>query len=298
MTDEHPRHCLFHPLSCPQGCDVSLVRQDIPTHLDSCPLEMVSCPFSEVGCMPRVLRKDLRDHLTSAVITHHTQLSTAHISLKNDCTILKKEYKTLQAEHQDLQEKYCIVETKLGNVGALILDLPTQFQQPYMVLSKWKQLNNVLVDTSKLAIGSSVSIIVSHCIAQGCHYIVIDKFRFQLQWSYMSQTVMFYFIPSMAASTLPHNWSCDFILKVDKVNFQLCSSISRADMLAVICCGKSQRCKDDGSSTTKILVGSVKVMLLANTNDVQLTLLSLDHKQMVITEPKVLNTFLRPLIVH
>ena len=268
MTDEHPRNCLFHPLSCPQGCGVTLVRQDIPTHMDSCPLEIVSCPFSGVGCTPKVLRKDLSDHLTSAVVTHLTQLSTAHISLKNDCTILKKEYMTLQAEHEDLQEKHSIVETKLSNVGALILDLPSQFQQPSMVLSSLEQLNNVLVDTSKLAIGSSVSLAVSHCIAQGCHYIVTDKFRFQLQWSYTSQNVMFYFIPSMNASTLPHNWSCDFILKLDIENFQQCllggfqlsgsqRSVSSTNILAVICCGKSQSCKDDESSSTKILVGSL-----------------------------------------
>ena len=178
MTDKHPRHCLFHPLSCPQGCGVTLVRQDIPTHLDSCPLEIVSCPFSGVGCMPKVLRKDMSDHLTSAVVTHLTQLSTTHISLKNDCKILKKEYMTLQAEHEEPQEKHSIVETKLSNVGALILTLPSQFQQLYMVLSKLKQLYNVLVDTSKLIIGSSVSLAVFHCSTQGCHYIVTAKFRF------------------------------------------------------------------------------------------------------------------------
>ena len=97
----------------------------------------------------------------------------------------------------------------------------------------------------------------------------------------------------MNAFTLPHNWSCDFILKFDKENFQQHlsrESISSTDILAVICCGKSQRCKDDGSSSTKILVGSLKTTLLANT-DVRLTLFLLDHKQMVITEPKVMNAF-------
>ena len=185
------------------------------------------------------------------------------------------------------------MENKLGNVGALILNLPTQFQQPSMALSKLKQLNNALVDTSKLAIGRSGSLALSHWIAQGCHYIVTDKLRFQLQWSYKSQNVMLYCIPSMNASTLPHNWSCDFILKFDKENFQHLSreSISSTTgILAVICCGKSQCFKDDGSSSIKILVGSLKTTLLANT-DVRLTLLLLEHKQMVITEPNVMNTF-------
>ena len=96
----------------------------------------------------------------------------------------------------------------------------------------------------------------------------------------------------MNAFTLPHNWSCDFILKFDKENFQRLSreSISSTDILAVICCGPSQHSKDDGSSSTKILVGSLKTMLLTNT-DVRLTLFLRDHKQMVITEPKVMNIF-------
>ena len=94
-----------------------MLRKNLQTHRNECPLELIPCSFSGLGCKTKVCRKDLKEHIDSSGLSHHMDLlamshmtmqaehaalQIEHTTLNDVCTSLQKEYTTLQAEHQEL----------------------------------------------------------------------------------------------------------------------------------------------------------------------------------------------------
>lgn len=72
ITNKHYQQCPDFPLDCPNQCGiVQIKRTTIDQHRKECPLEIVSCPFEEVGCRPMCLRrKDEAEHMEKCVVNH------------------------------------------------------------------------------------------------------------------------------------------------------------------------------------------------------------------------------------
>ncbi|XP_065901773.1 TNF receptor-associated factor 4-like [Dysidea avara] len=63
IEGEHRERCSKFPLPCPNKCEVESVhREDMETHRNKCPLEMVQCEYHNVGCEKRMMRKRKREH--------------------------------------------------------------------------------------------------------------------------------------------------------------------------------------------------------------------------------------------
>ena len=59
----HYGKCAEFPIKCPNECGVtSLKRKDLKAHLGTCPLESISCPFSNCS-LGSILRKDVETHI-------------------------------------------------------------------------------------------------------------------------------------------------------------------------------------------------------------------------------------------
>ena len=60
ISGDHAQVCLLLPLPCPNKCGKEAIpRRDLPAHQGVCPREKVDCPFQQLGCKEKLLRKDL-----------------------------------------------------------------------------------------------------------------------------------------------------------------------------------------------------------------------------------------------
>ena len=71
--------CGSFPLCCPNQCGSFPQRQNIENHIDKeCPLTTISCVFHYAGCIVKLPRKDLPEHLKENFLTHISLLATSH----------------------------------------------------------------------------------------------------------------------------------------------------------------------------------------------------------------------------
>ena len=96
ITTHHWPACGHYPVQCLNRCGKSVKRQYLKIHLSNdCPLTVVDCEFSHVGCKVRLPRKNMPAHLIENVVKH---LSLQTNNLKYVIDQLKKENKELKAE--------------------------------------------------------------------------------------------------------------------------------------------------------------------------------------------------------
>ena len=71
VTEKHYPVCEQFPVECPNKCPMqSLKRIDFKLHLKQCPLQVIECPFSSVGCMVQLPRREMEAHEQDAVHRH------------------------------------------------------------------------------------------------------------------------------------------------------------------------------------------------------------------------------------
>ena len=76
VVNNHWPVCKCYPVPCPNECEVSPERQNVEIHVNTeCPLTLVNCDFHYAGCEVQLLRKDMPTHLAKS------QSLAAHISL-------------------------------------------------------------------------------------------------------------------------------------------------------------------------------------------------------------------------
>ena len=93
----HYAKCERYPLHCPNNCSKEVIlREDMLSHRQQCPLEPVQCPFREAGCQVKPVHKDLDGHVKNSTTEHLTGLLGAFMETKKEL----KETKIALAETQ------------------------------------------------------------------------------------------------------------------------------------------------------------------------------------------------------
>ena len=102
VTEQHWFVCMSFPLACPNNCGTeNIPRGHLQVHHDTeCPLQEVACDFSHAGCMVRVVRQDLSQHMTNAVQQHMTLVSRALLQDK------EKEIIQLRQQLRDKEQRH------------------------------------------------------------------------------------------------------------------------------------------------------------------------------------------------
>ena len=77
VVNNHWPVCKCYPVPCPNECGVSPERQNVKTHVNTaCPLTVVNCDFHYAGCEVQLVRKDMPNHLAESLATHISLLTT------------------------------------------------------------------------------------------------------------------------------------------------------------------------------------------------------------------------------
>lgn len=91
----HLAECPGYPMDCPNKCGTTgIKRAELSEHRESCSLEEVECPLKSAGCLEKLLRKDLQEHVTTNQPDHLLKLMVA----------FKKSQCDLQAQTRKLKE--------------------------------------------------------------------------------------------------------------------------------------------------------------------------------------------------
>ena len=71
VTAKHLPICLQVPVTCPNNCkEEGLKRKQLQAHIDECPLQVISCPFTSAGCTVKLPRNEMEKHEATAVCEH------------------------------------------------------------------------------------------------------------------------------------------------------------------------------------------------------------------------------------
>ena len=81
VTAKHLPICLQAPVTCPNNCmKVGLKREQLQAHIDECPLQVISCPFTSAGCTVKLPRNEMEKHEDTAMRQHLRLVMKLHLN--------------------------------------------------------------------------------------------------------------------------------------------------------------------------------------------------------------------------
>ena len=81
VTAKHLPICLQVPVTCPNNCKKEgLKREQLQAHIDECPLQVISCPFTSAGCTVKLRRNEMEKHEDSAMRQHLRLVMKLHLN--------------------------------------------------------------------------------------------------------------------------------------------------------------------------------------------------------------------------
>jgi len=91
IEGEHEEMCPKYPLVCPNKCEAkNVLREDMQAHKKECPLEMVQCQYSTVGCNTMIVRKNLLKHNQEKMEEHLSFTMSELVSTRDELTATKQ----------------------------------------------------------------------------------------------------------------------------------------------------------------------------------------------------------------
>ncbi len=177
--------------------------------------------------------------------------------MKKDYTGLKKDYTALKEDHTALKEDYTALKednkARMKATGA-VLQL---YRGDQYISSITSQLYTLLVDTSTVEMGSTLSLALSESNTEsGHHYITLEGCKFKLEWGKTRQLDLqsalqeYQFSLYLVNGNLHTLQCCGFTIGTD--------GISHVLVLAGVCCGKPQTRPNDGKDD---LLGNISLTL-------------------------------------
>ena len=137
VSRNHWPVCKFYPVLCPKGCTERIPRHKMHEHIAKyCSMTIVECEFKQVGCIAKLSRRDMVNHMKYSIAAHESlKMMTKVINkLKENSreireleTKLHQKQKNLIKEQKDLfDKKVSSAKNELLNVGQQRVDSVTE----------------------------------------------------------------------------------------------------------------------------------------------------------------------------
>ena len=126
VINEHwASECEKYPLPCPRKCgEEGIKRQDLEKHFRVCPMQVIDCEFSHVGCEVGCQRQHMRRHMDEDVTPH---LSLVSKVVEEQQQTIREHQKTFEAvfkEHQNAARRQATeMGARIGEQGMEIEEL-------------------------------------------------------------------------------------------------------------------------------------------------------------------------------
>ena len=158
VVNNHWPVCKCYPVSCPNECGVSPERQNVETHVNTvCPLTVVNCDFHYAGCEVQLVRKDMPTHIAESLVTHlsllalhNQQLTQLTIQQKESLEELKKENEVLkQKDNKDIAREVAELKESLEKRQLKIQELEREKQAQAAELQKCSETSKEEIEALK-----------------------------------------------------------------------------------------------------------------------------------------------------
>ena len=117
ITTTHYSDCPNYPIVCPNSCtEEMLKRSSLDCHLLTCPNQVVSCSFNEMGCEDKMKRRCLQQHIEANVIQHQMMMFDALKNVKKENETLKGDVKVLKQANEELQKNNATLKSAQGRM--------------------------------------------------------------------------------------------------------------------------------------------------------------------------------------
>ena len=185
IVGDHLNDCELYQIKCPQKCGTTLLHKFINIHKSICPMEVVPCLYSELGCDAHIFRKDMEKHIASSAFQHMMVLAKSHLTLKAEHRQLELEHKKLQEEHKkghsDLTEAY----TVLKQSNQAIREVTKKLHRDLGRIPQVAQIQTLLSDSTDIKMGDTLILTLSESNKEtGHHYIHVTGVKFKLEWKW------------------------------------------------------------------------------------------------------------------
>ena len=100
----HHENCDQFPVACPNNCSETALSRGVLKHhlLQQCPMQLVDCEFSNIGCSEKVRRKDIVQHIDESTQRHLGMMSRVCLDLAKG---LQEKQQQIVQVHQQLSKK-------------------------------------------------------------------------------------------------------------------------------------------------------------------------------------------------
>ena len=134
VVNSHWPVCKWYPVPCPNECGVRPERQNVATHVNTvCPLTVINCDFHYAGCEVQLVRKDVPTHLAESLLPHLSLLAL-HNQQLTQLTMQQKE--SLEKSQRKIQELEREKQTSKHENEALLAQLTKQQKEDLKELRK------------------------------------------------------------------------------------------------------------------------------------------------------------------
>ncbi len=219
--------------------------------------------------MVKVPRRDLDKHIQSSMLQHMTDMALSHTATKTQLTALKQEHEALRKDYTSLKEDHTELkednEAKMKATGAVL----RQYREDKYVSTITSQLYTLLVDTSTMEMGNTLSLALSESNTEsGHHYIILGGCKFKLEWESTSRAGRM-----KKRKSNKHRFISLYLVIGDLRALNNCefTIIGADDVLAGVCCGKPQTRPNDGKDdllgSTSLTISLSKNLIVISFND-------------------------------
>ncbi len=159
------------------------------------------------------------------MLLHVTDTALSHSATKTQLTILKQELEAPKKDYTSLKEDYTTLKEdytslKKGNeVKMKVVEIKLLSCTPRNISTTTSQLYTLLVDTSTMERGSTLSLALSESNTEsGHHYIILEGYKFKLEWRFSTGLISPSYIISLYLvrdETLSEDWGCRFNISLN-----------------------------------------------------------------------------------
>ena len=114
VVHDHWPVCGSYPYPCPNECGLFPQRQNVDSHVSNeCPLETISCEFQHVGCEVKLLRKDMPQHTKENLLAHVSLVAASNANVSSENKALKAQIEENRGSLDKLQDE--VTTMTIGN---------------------------------------------------------------------------------------------------------------------------------------------------------------------------------------
>ena len=139
VTTTHYTDCPNYPMVCPNSCSEGrMKRNNLHNHLLTCPDEVVSCSFSEIGCEKKMKRRCLQQHNEANIMQHQLMMYDAFRNVKKENDILKDDIKVLKQSNEELQKNNAVLKSAQSRMDHATIGFVLKMDEE-IATHQWKE---------------------------------------------------------------------------------------------------------------------------------------------------------------